>query len=1409
MKDNSNYDQMVQAEVSLAVETDSLVSGTVHPLSFAQQRLWYLDRLEGASATYNMPQSLLLKGHLDIRCLERGLQDLIDRHEVLRCVFEEVATGPLCRVFELVECCLPVEDYQGVPMDQDGLRKLVDAEAAHCFDLANGPLIRYRLLRLSPTEHLFLLNFHHIICDGWSVGIAQTEIVTQYTRFLTGRPSFLPKLELQYTDYAAWQISRLEGPVLEEQIEFWHDFLKDLPPLLELPTDRPRPSVLTFKGTMEPFLIPKSLVNQLNELARQHGVTLFTVLVSAFKLMLYRYSGLTDVFLGTAFANRNRAELEPLIGFLVNPLTLRTHLRPSDSFSNLLNSVHRMTLDVFGNADMPFEQVVDLLQPERSTAHTPLFQIMFGLENVPESTGVSIPGLIVSTTSRSGGVAKYDLTLMLNEGPSGLNGNLEYSTDLFERQTIVSLIENYLEILKDVAKDPCQTLDQITLLTPESRARLLHAFQGEIRSFPEGETIASLFERQVTLTPDAIALCFQANYSQTGFDLEQFGEIGEMTYAELNAVSNRIAYKIIKRGLPRQTPIGIMLERTPELIAAHIGILKAGCAYVPLDRQYPVERLQVMVEACGISLILSDGDIEINALSPLEVLPVSCSDNYETDPGNPNLPMDANQLAYIIFTSGSTGRPKGITIPQRAVVSLVFGDNYAPLDESSVVLHLASPAFDASTFETWGPLLRGGVCVLYPGRMPSLSMLEKMLTMHQVNTLFITTALYNTIVMERPELLEGVKYLMAGGESHALPNLKMGLEKLPNTRISNIYGPTETTTFATVQHLSQPLGRVLIGRPLDNRKHYVLDHLLNLVPFRTPGELLLGGEGLAFGYLDDAPLTALKFVPDPFGNKRGARLYRTGDRVRMHECGSIEYMTRMDNQIKIRGFRVEPNEVKVVLEAHPNVVRAAVVVNKHPHRGLSLIGYVTFVKPTEEDAYDPFAAFMGGMDMDVAGDYAVEESEQTQEGLREELLSYMRRTLPPYMMIEDLVVLEEMPLNANGKINYKALPKPGEIQTKGMSLPGNSIELKLERIWAQTLDLPSVDVNANFFELGGHSLLAVETANRIEEAFDIQFPLQVLFSKPTIVETAAYIRELSPLPQAWTPVVALQPLGERPPIFCVHSGGGSPFEYRELAAYVGTDQPFYGLQPRGYDKNSVPDNDICIMARDYLKGVREIQPEGPYYLTGWSFGGLVAYEMARQLLAEGQDVAMLVLMDVLEPSLLSEEMRQIHFDDPVHFFIHAFWRYFRVDLMGSIDELRQFDDETRLTLALEKAKELGISSESFRLSDLMPILNIQQSHHHASLHYRPDSVLPIPATLIRIDNSNQNKHFRKYLQNILVDSRVDNPEYGWERRFSEDVTVIEGPGDHLTMMQEPHVARVAGILREQYEKCLFHHVQTT
>ncbi|WP_416136204.1 amino acid adenylation domain-containing protein [Aquabacterium sp. A7-Y] len=1153
--------------------------GDTVPLSFGQQRLWFLAQLEeGASAVYNMPVVLKLQGALDVPAMEAALYAIQARHEVLRSVIVEHEGQAQQRVLAPQPVSLAVDSLSDLPpADREAAaRERAAAEAARPFVLDQELPWRARLLRLDKEVHWLLLTLHHIAGDGWSLGLWMQELAAGYAAACAGRPPVAEPLPLQYADYALWQRQWLAGPVRQRQLDYWREALGDPNVVLELPSDRSRPPLASHRGASLDFELEPALVARLRQVGQRHGTTLFASLLAGFAVLLHRYSGQRDLRIGTPVANRHRLETEGLIGLFVNTLVMRCRVEPELDFGSLLRQVRETTLGAQAHQDLPFEQLVEALLPERDLSRSPLFQVMFILNPAPAAQQ-TLPGLTVEALAAEHRTAKFDLSLIANEREDGgVSASFEYSTDLFDPGTVERLAR-HLRTLLQVAATSAAPVADWPLLDARERRQLLHDWNG-VEDLRTPLCVAAAFEAQARQRPTAPALI-------CGDEV--------LSYAELDRRAETLAQQLRSAGVGADTLVGICLQRSAWLPVALLAVLKAGGAYLPLDPAYPAERLAWMLQDAKPALLLTH--TALRAVLPPTEAALLCLDAPQPLPqavgGRVALP---DHLAYTIYTSGSTGRPKGVQVTRAGLGNLLRSmQRQLDFGADETLLAVTSLSFDIAALELYLPLVYGGTVLLADtAQAADAGELMRLLREHPVTTMQATPATWRLLLDAGWQGAPQGLRLLCGGE--AMPADLAGALVSRCDALWNVYGPTETTVWSTLQGVGETTaGMPPIGRPLDNTELCILDARMEPVPLGAVGELYIGGIGLARGYHGRGDLSAERFVPHPF--VEGRRLYRTGDLARWRADGTVLCLGRADRQVKLRGFRIELDEIESALSSLPGVRQAAVTVVGEADK--QLVAYVVPEAPQSVDA----------------------------AGLRLALSS----RLPGYMVPGRWVLLDALPLTPNGKVDRKALPVPlGAGAGAGTYVaPGTPMEALIASTWEEHLGVEAVGTGDNFFELGGHSLLAVRVMQRLRQLLEREVPLTLLFQAPTVAALAAALQRQGPATPGGSPLIALRREGELPPLFCVHPAGGHVAAYLPLVKALGPQQPVYGLQSRALFDPSWRDPSIAAMARDYVAAIRQVQAHGPYRLLGWSMGGMIAQAMAAELEREGETVAFVALLD--------------------------------------------------------------------------------------------------------------------------------------------------------------------------------------
>jgi amino acid adenylation domain-containing protein len=1262
---------------------------------------------------YNVPTCFRIRGRLDIGALERCLNQIVRRHEILRTTFERRDGEPVQVIADNLHIRAVVIDSSG-----DAFRKHAVDEARRPFNLAQGPLMRVVLFRLADEDHAVLIAMHHIVCDGWSMGVLFRELATLYASAVRHAPEYLSDLPVQYADYAVWQRERVQSGKLAQQIEYWRQHLRGVPTVFELPADRIRPAVPTFRGSVLHTTIDSPLSEALIGIAQTESTTPFVLLLAAYAVLLHRYTRQNDSIIGCPVSNRNRSELEPLIGFLPNTLPLRVDTSGDPSFLDLLRSLRTTTAQAFANAEAPFEAITDAVAFARSGQKS-LFQVAFMMQEQPPARR-TFGDIEIEPIDLDAGTAKCDLTLVGVSGPAGISLAYEYSTDLFIRESIERMSDHFRTLLEAIASHPAARVSELALMSPREEHQILAGFSQTFATIEDPRGLHELFEEHAALQPDAPALVFGSCV---------------VTYAALNRRANQIAHALRLHGTCGDALVAIALRRSPDLIAAVLGVLKTGAAFLPLALDHPAERIAFQIEDAKPVMLVTTGEDRQglpDAVQKMAWLDFSRLDASHAAETNPDRTASSSGLAYVIYTSGSTGKPKGAMLEHRGLTNLAIAQQALfELGPGCRVLQFAPPAFDASVWEIAMALGSGACLCLGSGASFVPDELARVMREQRVTTVTLPPSiLRNLTPADFPEL----RTVVSAGES--CPEA-LARDWSHGRSFFNAYGPTEVTVCATAARW-QPLSQKLsIGRPLQNVRTYILDAHMRPVPAGVPGELHIGGVGVARGYLNRPELSSERFVADPF-DSRGGRLYKTGDLARYLSNGEIEFLGRIDGQLKLRGHRIEPGEIEARLESHPAVRECAVIL-----RDERLIAF-----------FIPRGPGPGG----------------------EDLRAFAALTLPQYMVPSTFVALPELPVNSSGKIDRRALAQ--------MELPGQSahtaarddLENTIAGIWAEVLRVPSVGVTDNFFELGGNSLMAVNLMARISARTGSDLPVTALFHAGTVEQIARIIvqsgrehRERgNPASVVRGSLVNLQPRGSKPPLLLIPPAGGSLICYSELARLLGPDQPVFGIEaPRGVK----PAKTVEEIAARYVRELHSASFEPPFHIAGWSFGGNVAFEMARQLAERGRPASLVVLLDSFvthkgkvpaEMDILLEIAR-----------VQALAR--GVGLNVSHDAIRRLKGRDRaMAIAAQMERDPKVSPETIA-TELRTIHQEFRSHMRAARRYVPGCYGGRVAVL------------------RAADSRWSG-DHGWSR-LCADLELYEVPGAHRTLLAQPHVAALAGILR--------------
>ncbi len=1323
----------------------------VFPTSSGQRRLWFLDQLKPGTSAYNLPIALRIEGPLDEGALQKALQEIVSRHEILRTTFDQIENDPIQIVSPSFEFKLKRVDLSLFPAAQreSKANSLIEEEVQRAFDLRRGPLFRVTLYALAMNEHLLLLNMHHIVSDGWSFSVILRELGTYYESFSTGKEPELGELPIQYADYAQWQQEYLSTADFRTKLDFWKEALAEAPQSLDLPIAKPRPRILSLKASTASLLLSEPLIRAVTELSRRQGTTLFMTLMAAFKILLHRYTNQQDIVVGSPVANRNLPEVEDLVGFLVNTLLFRTKLSGELSFNEVLSRVREGCLRAYAYQDVPFEKIVEEFNPDRKLNRNPFFQTLFIYQKAFIQP-IRIQGISFTPFRIDRKGTQTDLTFFLVEREEGMRLSCEYSTDLFDAPSINRLLAHYQTLLQSIVTKPQAAISELSLLPEAERSQILIEWNQTKAEYPGKKVLHELIEEQVTRTPEATAVTFENNH---------------LSYSELNSKANQLGHYLKKFGVTPNLPVYVCMERSFELVTALLAVLKAGGAYVPLDPEYPEQRLAFMLEDVKSPVVITEERF-LNRFSTLTSKIVCLeldSEKIHAEPAN-NLQTGVQEedLAYVIYTSGSTGKPKGAMNTHAGISNrLLWMQDEYQLNGSDRVLQKTPYSFDVSVWEFFSPLMTGARLVLAkPGGHRDPEYLATLIQNEQITTThFVPSMLRLFLDVKDLARCASLQRVICSGEALSIDLVERFHANL-GADLHNLYGPTEAsvevTHWACDRHGSKR-PTVPIGRPIANTEIYILDANLNPVPVGIPGELHIGGVGLARGYLNRDDLTIEKFIKNPFSKERTERLYKTGDIARFLDDGNIEYLGRVDHQVKIRGMRVELGEIEAALK-EVAAVRSAIVTMRHDQVGdQRLVAYV------------------------IASE---------NETSARELKLHLERKLPAYMIPSAFVLMDSFPHTVAGKIDLLSLPIRDVDASceQEFVAPRNVLEQKLVDIWEKTLKIHPISVKDSFFDLGGHSLLAVSLFSEIAAVTGKQLPLATLFDAPTVEGIASILQQES---SGASCLVPINSEGSKLPLFCVHAGGGNVLFYRDLARHLGPDRPFYGVQPRGLNGKQERHFRIEDMAAYYLEEIKKVYPSGPYNVGGSSFGGLVAFEMAKQLQEQGDSVGLVALFDTYAPGYLKRHLRtsagRIKLAFLVDRIVHHVetirilspgkkWSYIKVKATKAKNQFRRFRKRSRRRVTAQLLKSLGRPLPEH-------LRETQSSIKIAAAAYQPKTY-PGVVTLFRASRQPSGIH--------------PDTTLGWGELVTGHLEIHEVHGSHGTIIVEPRV----GFLVDKLNACL-------
>ncbi|TQV85988.1 non-ribosomal peptide synthetase [Aliikangiella coralliicola] len=1342
------------------------------PLSFAQERLWFINQLDPDSASYNSPVAATINGDFNIDHLQQTLDMIIARHDNLRTVFPSHEGQAQQLILDSIDFNLDVIDlshYQDQTAKDEKARQLCRIETATAFDLTTGPLIRGKVIKLAQQKHILMLNMHHIISDGWSMGVLMTELFLIMEGLARGQSVELPPLPIQYVDYSVWQRDWLEkGGVLKQQLAYWQDKLSGVPECLELATDYPRPSVQTAAGAVKTFKISRDLTERLKSLAEKQDCTLYMTLLAMFKVLLYRYTGQEDICVGGVIANRQYGETESLIGMFINSLALRSQVQGEETFNAVLAKVKNTCLEAYEHQDTPFEKIVDLVQPQRNMAINPLFQVMLILQAEPTELGDRVQLYPLDSDT-----SDLDQIVEFTETPQGLVGEIEYSTELYKPQTIERMIEHLSALCQSITDTPDEPIRSLNYMSSAEKQTLLFDYNQTRADYPKSQCIHQLFEAKVKQQPDQVAVIFNQE---------------KLTYQQLYDKSQALAFYLQAKGVTPDTLVGLCLERSPKMIIGILGILQAGAAYLPLDPDYPDERLAYMLQDSQAKIILTESKFfDKSNESAANIQWVNLDEQWSEINDYAASQIDKNQtlqqqstpshLAYVIYTSGSTGQPKGVMVEHRALMNRIdWMQQQYHLDNNDVVLQKTPFSFDVSVWEFLWPVMSGASIVFAnPQGHKDVNYLSELINDTKVTTLHFVPSMFNIYLNNVKNICAGVRQIFCSGEALDSQQVKNYKTKFPQAELHNLYGPTEAAIDVTAYDCSQlESSTVPIGSPIANTQIYILDRHNQPQPHGMPGELHIAGDCLARGYLNRPELTCEKFVPNPFyansvnsesfpvnsdlANSNpvnsepfetSERMYKSGDLARWLDDGTIEYLGRIDTQVKIRGFRIETGEIESRLNQNP-AIKESVVIARGKEVNKQLIAFYV-AKETSTDELVELAA--------------------------DDLRTHLQQVLPDYMVPTAFVSLEAIPLTTNGKVNRRALNQLDvNLASKQAHVaPRNEVEKQLANIWSGVLnlDIEKIGVNDSFFELGGNSLLAVQLMAKTNSHFELSFPLAVLFSAPNIAGLANLI--LNKNTSAFDVLVPIQTQGERPAVFAVPGADGGVLPFHPLSQNLGEEQPFYGLQSVGLDGQKKPLDSVEKIVKANIEAMKTVQSSGPYHLIGYSYGGAVAFEMARILLEQGETVASLTILDAVAPL---ENKHLMAADEVVMLFevCTTVASLYGVNSAVDIEQLRLLPEETRQEYVVDVLKSYGLD---LTVDQFNIFYGVFKANDLAYRTYQAAEISKeIDVSLFRAIESETGKS-------------VDSDDYGWNQLLSNSIRVVDVNADHFSMLDKDHVHEIA------------------
>lgn len=1342
-----------------------------YPVSHAQQRLWLLCQMgDENNIAYNMPASLLFEGKLNRNCLTNAFNELIKRHESLRTSFIFAERELRQQIQNITDFQIPYTELTAETNPEECVRKKFIEEAMTPFDLEKAPLIRVSLVKLSQDRHVMLFNMHHIISDGWSSGVLIRECCRLYRVFCEGRPNPFPPLHIQYRDYAVWQNQLLESREMEIHRSYWLERLSGERQVLDLPTDFPRPPVQNFKGNMLSFTLSSEQTEALRKFTREQGVSLFMMLLASVKVLLYRYTGQEDIIVGSPIAGRNHADLEDQIGFYVNTLVLRDQLRSDESFLTFLKQIRQTATQAYDHQIYPFDRLVDDLNLRRDLSRSPLFDVLVIMQN-NESAELYLPGIRVKPLEQTPPISKFDLTFEFWEDKAELLINLKYNSDLFRKERIERINAHFQELIRSILKDAAQPIWKLNILPETEYRQVVYEFNNTGRDYPRNTVITDLIEEQTRQTPDAPAVIFEDRC---------------LTYNDFNIRANQLARHLKEMGADPEVLIGIFMERSLEMAVSMYAVLKSGAAYIPLEPEYPSERLNFMIKDSRLSVLITQPHLS-DRLDTRDIQVVCVDADFSAiahlSQETPERTAAPDNSAYAVYTSGSSGQPKGVLNTHLGLMNqLYWRQEFFRLTPSDAVLQKTPFSFDNSVWELFWPLMVGARTVLVPpgGHKDGFYLLN-LVKKHRITTIhFVPSMLRLFLQVPGIETASRIlKRVFSGGEPLD-PDLQEQFFAELDIDLYNLYGQSEAAMNVSCRPClgtDDLQGTVPVGKPVANTQVYILDPHLNPQPIGVPGELHIGGSGLAKSYLSRPDLDAEKFIPNPFSipaprTPHPAPLYKTGDIGKWLPDGNIELAGRNDDQIKIRGYRIELGEIKSCLLNHEGVNDAVILAAEFSE------------------------------DKELAA-YIVPRKDFSEILNASQLRDHLKKTLPDYMIPSFFIQLERFPLTPNGKIDKKALPALAKTERTGEYVsPRNEIERKLAAVWQDVLEAEQVGIRDNFFDLGGHSLKAARLVSRIYKEFNREISMREIFTSPTVEELGKRIDSSQAADEPFTPLACIQPHGKNIPLFFIHIARGDVFCYAELSRQLGSDYPFYGLRSFGVDPGTSLIKDIEEMAAKYIEAIRAAYPKGPYIIGGHSRGGIIAYEIAQQLRNQSESVPLLIFIDAFAPDYVERP------DDLWSSFLRV-RKFFDVDIPSFYCQIREISrgltmEEARSDFnSLSREEQTDVLWKASQASGLPAkyfpdidtelqyrIFKVSLESGQAVSRYNKNGVHPYSGRII-LFRATENWAIRDLV-------RQTDKTLGWNQ-YAADVEVhdIEG-ADHASIVQSPYVQ----MLSEKLKPCL-------